>query len=114
MKDLRGLAIALGLAVVLVATAGIVLEAAFRAGRITVTTTATALYTAPARSGVEVQFCNRGAAAVYIGGDNTLTTANGFELAAAACVTLKPYQRESIWWIIGAGTATVHWVEGYR
>jgi hypothetical protein len=101
----------LALAVVLSAA---VAEAAFRAGRITVTTTATALYTAPARGG-SVLLCNRHTASVYIGGDGTLTTANGFEIAAGDCTTQRPFPNESIWFIVGAATARVDFAEGqYR
>lgn len=89
-------------------------EAAFNAGRITVTTTATALYRAQ-RRGSSVLLCNRHTASVYIGGDNTLTTANGFEIAAGDCTTQRPFPNESIWFIVGAATARVDYAEGqYR
>lgn len=101
-------------ALVLLTVAAAHLEAAFRAGRITVTTTATALYTAPARGG-SVLLCNRHTASVYLGGDGTLTTANGFELAASDCTTQRPFPGESIWFIVAAATARVDYSEGdYR
>lgn len=85
--------------------------AAFRAGRITVTTVATALYTAPAR-GASVLLCNRHSTSVFLGGDNTLTTANGFELLAGDCTQQKPFRGDSIWFIVAAATARVDFTEG--
>lgn len=87
------------------------LEAAFRAGRITVTTTATALYTAQ-RRGSSVLLCNRHTASVFIGGDGTLTTGNGFEIAAGDCTTQRPFPGDAIWFIVGAATARVDYTEG--
>lgn len=86
-------------------------EAAFRAGRYTVTTTATAFYTAPPR-GATVLLCNRHSASVFLGGDGTLTAANGFELLAGDCTTQTPYRGDSIWMIVAAATARVDWAEG--
>lgn len=89
-------------------------EAAFNAGRLTVTTTATALYTA-VRRGSSVLLCNRHTASVYIGGSASLTTANGFEIAAGDCTTQRPYPNDAIWFIVGAATARVDYAEGqYR
>lgn len=89
-------------------------DAAFNAGRLTVTTTATALYRT-ARRGSSVLLCNRHTASVFIGGDNTLTTANGFEIAAGDCTTQRPFPGESIWFIVAAATARVDYAEGqYR
>lgn len=87
------------------------LEAAVRSGRFTVTTTATAFYTAPPR-GATVLLCNRHTASVFLGGDATLTTANGFELAAGDCTAQTPYRGDAIWMIVGAATARVDWIEG--
>lgn len=102
------------LAVALIVGAQAALEAAFRAGRITVTTTATALYTTQ-RRGSSVLFCNRHSASVFLGGDATLTTANGFELAAGDCTTQRPFPGDSVWFIVAAATARVDWAEGqYR
>lgn len=85
--------------------------AAFNAGRITVTTAAQALYRAQNR-GSSVLLCNRHTASVYIGGDNTLTTANGFEIAAGDCTTQRPFPKDSIWFIVAAATARVDYSEG--
>jgi hypothetical protein len=88
--------------------------ATFTAGRITVTTTATALYRAQLR-GSSVLLCNRHTASVYLGGDATLTTANGFELAAGDCTTQRPFKGDRIWFIVAAATARVDYTEGqYR
>lgn len=95
----------------LLSLAAVDVGAAYRAGRYTVTTTATAFYTAPARGGT-VLLCNRHSASVYLGGDATLTTANGFELVAGDCTSQSPYKRDSIWMIVAAATARVDWAEG--
>jgi len=88
-----------------------IVDAAFRSGRYTVTTTAAAYYTAPPR-GATVLLCNRHSASVFLGGDGTLTAANGFELEAGACTTQTPFRGDSIWLIVAAATARVDWVEG--
>lgn len=89
-------------------------EAAFNAGRLTVTTTATALYTAQ-RRGSSVLLCNRHSASVFIGGSASLTTANGFEIAAGDCTTQRPFPTDAIWFIVAAATARVDYAEGqYR
>lgn len=108
---LWAIAFVLGLVILI----GAVAEAAFVAGRLTVTTTATALYTAQ-RRGSSVLLCNREASAsVYIGGSAALTTANGFEITAGACTTQRPYPGDAIWFIIAAATGRVDYAEGqYR
>ena len=99
---------------VVVALVAIPAEAAFNAGRLTVTTTATALYTAPARGGT-VLLCNRHTTSIFLGGSAALTVANGFELLAADCMSLRPFPREAIWFIVAAATARVDYAEGmYR
>lgn len=96
---------------------GMVIEVearAFNAGRLSVTTTATARYTAQ-RRGSSVLLCNRHTASVYIGGDSSLTTANGFEIAAGDCTTQRPFPGDAIWFIVAAATARVDYAEGqYR
>jgi hypothetical protein len=99
------------LAIILLVVAAPIVEAAFRSGRYTVTTTAAAYYTAP-RRGATVVLCNRAAASVFLGGDNTLTAANGFELLAGDCTSQTPYRGDSIWLIVAAATARVDWAEG--
>lgn len=86
----------------------------FNAGRLSVTTTATALYSSVQR-GSSVLFCNRHTASVFLGGSAALTTANGFELLANDCVTMRPYPRAAVWFIVAAATARVDYAEGqYR
>jgi hypothetical protein len=44
----------------------------------------------------------------YIGGDNTVTTANGFKLDnAAGPYTLTVPQNEELWAIVASGTPTI-------
>lgn len=104
---MRKLLMALVIAIACVADLG----AVFRSGRYTVTTTATAFYTAPPR-GATVVLCNRHSASVFLGGDATLTTANGFELLAGDCTTQTPFRGDAIWMIVAAATARVDWTEG--
>lgn len=99
------------LALILISLAVADLGAVFRSGRYTVTTTALAYYTAPSRGGTVV-LCNRHSASVFLGGDNTLTAANGFELIAGDCTTQTPFPKDSIWIIVAAATARVDWAEG--
>lgn len=100
-------------AVVVVVLCFAQVEAAFNAGRVTVTTSATAIYTAPRRGG-SVLICNRGAASIFIG-PSTVTTATGFEVETSACVTMRPFPNDTIYGIIAAATARVDYAEGqYR
>lgn len=101
------------LVLILISMAVIDVGAAFNAGRLTVTTTATALYTAT-RRGSSVLLCNRHTASVYIG-PSTVTTANGFEIAAGDCTTQRPFPGDAIYFIVAAATARVDYAEGqYR
>jgi hypothetical protein len=48
------------------------------------------------------------AATYYIGGDNTVTTSNGFKLDnAAGPFTITIPQNEELWAIVASGTPTV-------
>ncbi len=85
-------------------------EAAFNAGRVTVATTATAIFTA-ARRGSSVLICNRHTTSIFIG-PSTVTTANGFEVAAGDCTTQRPFPRDTIFGIVAAATARVDYAEG--
>jgi hypothetical protein len=85
-------------------------QSVFNAGRVTVATTATAVYTAPAR-GATVLLCNRHSASIFIG-PSTVTTANGFEVAAGDCTQQTPYARATIYGIVAAATARVDYTEG--
>jgi hypothetical protein len=94
------------LVVLAVAEAG----AAFNAGRVTVAVTATAIYTAPPR-GASVLICNRHSASIFIG-PITVTTANGFEVAAGDCTSQVPFKGDTIYGIVAAATARVDYTEG--
>lgn len=85
-------------------------EAAFNAGRVTVATTATAIFTGSAR-GSTVLICNRHTASIYIG-PSTVTTANGFEVASGDCTSQRPYPGDVIYGVVAAATARVDYAEG--
>jgi hypothetical protein len=85
-------------------------QSVFNAGRVTVATTATAVYTAPPR-GATVLLCNRHSASIFIG-PSTVTTANGFEVAAGDCTQQTPYARATIYGIVAAATARVDYTQG--
>lgn len=109
---MKKVVLALILAIVVVGSSAIV-NADFNAGRVTVATTATAIFTA-ARRGSSVVICNRHSASIFIG-PSTVTTANGFEIVAGDCTTQRPYPRDTIYGIVAAATARVDYAEGsYR
>lgn len=85
--------------------------AAFDAGRVTVTTAATAIFTAPPRGG-SVLICNRHSVEIFIGPIG-VTTANGFEVKAGDCTTQRPFPRDTIYGIVAAATARVDYAAGY-
>jgi hypothetical protein len=85
-------------------------QSVFNAGRVTVATTATELYRTPQRGGT-VLLCNRHSASIFIG-PSSVTTANGFEVAAGDCTTQTPYGRAVIYGIVAAATARVDYAEG--
>jgi hypothetical protein len=99
----------LAIVLVLLSLAGAA-EGAFNAGRVTVATTATAIFTA-ARRGSSVLICNRHTASIFIG-PSTVTTANGFEVAAGDCTTQRPFPQDTIFGIVAAATARVDYAEG--
>lgn len=96
---------AIAIVLALVSTAG----AAFNAGRVTVATTATIIYTAPAR-GAAVRICNRHTTPIFVG-PSTVTTANGFEIINATCESFRPYPKDTIYGIVAAATARVDYAE---
>lgn len=77
----------------------------FVAGRVTVATTATPIFTTPARGG-EVRICNRHTTPIFIGAAD-VTTANGFEVLNATCENIRPYPRAVVYGIVAAATARV-------
>jgi hypothetical protein len=84
-------------------------------GRVTVTTSATLLYTAPT-SGVcpnspacRVLVRNPSTVSVYVG-DSGVTTANGFEIAAGDALGINVRSGESLYGIVAAATQVVQTV----
>lgn len=83
------------------------------ASRVTVATTATLIYTAPARDGTVTIRNTDATASVYLG-DVTVTTANGFELLAGAGVSLPMLKGEKVYGIVAASTVRVDKIEHPR
>jgi len=86
------------------------LSAAFEAGRVTVTTTETAIWTTPARSATKpmIRICNRHTTPIFVG-PTGVTTANGFEIINATCEEFRPNKGDTIFGIVAAATARVDW-----
>lgn len=87
-------------------------SAVVRYARVTVTTSATLIYTAPAagaRGRVLVR--NPSSVSVYVG-DASVTTANGFEIAAGDAVTINLDLGDSLYGIVAAATQVVHTISG--
>ena len=82
-------------------------QATFNAGRVTVNTTATPIWTAPASAArVMVRFCNRHTTPIFVG-PSTVTTANGFEIINATCEEFAAFRGATIYGIVAAATARV-------
>lgn len=90
---------------------------ALTATRVTVSTTATLLYTGPALpSGVcpdsvacRVLVRNPSTVSLYIG-TSTVTTATGFEIAAGDALSIHLRSNEGLYGIVAAATQVVHTV----
>lgn len=102
------LPIALGLALVLGTTSS---HAAVRFTRVTIAATATLIITAPPSSGQTVLVRNPSAVSVYLG-DSTVTTANGFEVAAGDAVSITLGYNDTLYGIVAAATQVVHTLSG--
>lgn len=86
-----------------------VANAAFEAGRVTVATTATVVWTAPkSKTRVMVRICNRHTTPIFVG-PSSVTTANGFEIINATCEQFSPAPGDAIYGIVAAATARVDW-----
>lgn len=72
-----------------------------------VTTTASELAASPLAGRRRIMIQNLGARAVYIGEDNTVTTATGLEVAAGATLTLEAGPAVDFWAIAASGTQDV-------
>lgn len=80
--------------------------------RVTVSTAATLLYTAPNTvRGATVLVRNPSGVSVYVG-PATVTTANGFEIAAGDALSLSLQANETLFGIVAAATQVVHVVDG--
>lgn len=96
----------LGLLLALGGSAG-----AVTATRVTVSTTATLIYTAPPGSVGSVLVRNPSAVSVYLG-TVAITTATGFELPAGASVQINLYNQDRLYGIVAAATQEVQTLSG--
>jgi hypothetical protein len=71
--------------------------------RVTVGTTAVQLYAASGGTRARLLVTNRGTAPVFLGGDGTVTTANGYELTNGTSVTVEVESGDEVFAV--AGTA---------
>lgn len=86
---------------------------AIAAWRVTVATTPTLIYTAPANGG-RVVIRNASSVSVFLG-PVTTTTATGFEVLAGDAVTLTLDQSaETVYGVVAAGSGIVHVLESRR
>jgi len=77
-------------------------------GNITVTTSAT-LIKATNASRKSIVIRNYGSAALFIGGNNSVTTANGFEVPASQSIYIK--DTDEVYGIVASGTLDVRYLE---
>lgn len=84
---------------------------AVTAPRVTVATTATLIYTAPLAGMGRVLIRNPGAVSVYVG-PSTVTTANGFEIAAGDSLGINLSYGDTIYGIVAAATQVVYTING--
>lgn len=86
---------------------------AITAWRVTVLTTPTLIYTAPANGG-RIVIRNASSASVYLGPVNTSIT-TGFEVLAGDAVTLTLDQSaETVYGVVSTGSGIVHVLESRR
>jgi len=80
--------------------------------RVTVTTAATLLYTAPNTvRGALVLIRNPSGVSVYVG-PASVTTATGFEIAAGDALSVSMQANETLYGIVAAATQVVHVIDG--
>ena len=79
--------------------------------RVTVATTATLLWTAPASGTGRILVRNPSSVSVYVG-DATVTTANGFEIVAGDSVGINLSYGDRLYGIVVAATQVVHTIQG--
>lgn len=79
------------------------------ASRATVTTTATVVVPAGrVLRSRQITLRNDGTQTVFLGGDDSVTTASGFALPAGQTLPLDLEADEGLWGIVSSGSATVH------
>lgn len=105
-----GLVIVTVFVLALIWTGALQAQAVFDAGRVTVATTATAIYVTPPR-GATVRICNRHTVSIFIGPVG-VTTATGFEILTATCETVRAQRGATIYGIVAAATARVDYFAG--
>lgn len=79
--------------------------------RVTVSTSATLLYTAPTSGAGRVLVRNPSAVSLYVG-DINVTTATGFEIAAGDALAVNLSNGDRLYGIIVAATQVIHTVSG--
>jgi len=85
-------------------------QPSFSHGQITVGTTATQLPSAPAVKGVLVKAHRDNTGKVYIGNSSSVSTTNGFELAAGEALTVEVNNANLIWVIADSADQKISWV----
>lgn len=85
-------------------------DAIVQTQRITVATTATLIWTAPAGSG-RILVRNPSTVSVYVGG-SAVTTATGFEIAAGDSLGIMLANRGTIYGVVAAATQVVYTIQG--
>ena len=79
--------------------------------RVTVATTATLLWTAPASGTGRVLVRNPSTVSVYVGGA-AVTTATGFEIVSGDAVSIDLSYGDQLYGIVAAATQVVHTIQG--
>lgn len=86
-------------------------SSAVTATRVTVSTSATLIFTAPLAGVSRVLIRNPSAVSVYVG-PSTVTTANGFEIAAGDALAINLGYGDPIYGIVAAATQVVYTIIG--
>lgn len=95
---------------ILLTICSIGLGAVVQTQRITVGTSATLIWTAPAGSG-RILIRNPSTVSVYVG-NSTVTTATGFEIVAGDAVGIMLANRDTIYGVVAAATQVVYTLQG--
>lgn len=103
----------IGLLALLVALVGVQADA-LTYTRVTVATTATLVFQSQnPTNGVKTRVLvrNPGAVSVYVG-DASVTTANGFEIAAGDSIGINLFAADQLYGIVASGTQVVYTIQG--